>query len=68
MLNDIQQEEAANMESIYREEMKNVGYKVAMKAIRRIVRDSKTNDTAKLNSIMSIIHDFEEDLKDGSEK
>lgn len=46
----------------YREAMKDVGYKVAMQSIRKVVRDPKTNDTAKLNIIMSIVHDFEEDL------
>ena len=48
----------------YREEMKNIGYKVAMQSIRKVVRDPKTNDVAKLNIIMSIVHDFEEDLED----
>ena len=46
----------------YRTEMKNIGYKVAMQSIRKVVRDPKTNDVAKLNIIMSIVHDFEEDL------
>lgn len=50
-------------ENPYRTEMKNIGYKVAMQSIRKVVRDPKTNDVAKLNIIMSIIHDFEEDLE-----
>ena len=51
-------------ENPYRTEMKNIGYKVAMQSIRKVVRDPKTNDVAKLNIIMSIIHDFEEDLEE----
>ena len=51
----------------YREEMKNIGYKVAMQSIRKVVRDPKTNDVAKLNIIMSIVHDFEEDLEAAEE-
>ena len=47
----------------YRAEMKNIGYKVAMQSIRKVVRDPKTNDVAKLNIIMAIVHDFEEDLE-----
>lgn len=47
----------------YRTEMKNIGYKVAMQSIRKVVRDPKTNDIAKLNIIMAIVHDFEEDLE-----
>ena len=47
----------------YREEMKNIAYTVAMRSIRKVIRDSDTNDTAKLNIIMAIIHDFEEDLE-----
>jgi len=47
----------------YREEMKNIGYKVAMQSIRKVVRDQNCNDIAKLNIIMTIVHDFEEDLE-----
>ena len=51
------------IETPYRAEMKNIGYNVAMQSIRKIVRDPKTNDVAKLNIIMSIVHEFEEDLE-----
>jgi len=50
-------------ENPYRAEMKNIGYRVAMQSIRKVVRDPKTNDVAKLNIIMAIVHDFEEDLE-----
>jgi len=51
------------VETPYRAEMKNIGYKVAMQSIRKIVRDPKTNDVAKLNIIMAIVHEFEDDLE-----
>lgn len=49
-------------ENPYRTEMKGIAYKVAMQSIRKVIRDPKTNDTAKLNIIMAIVHDVEEDL------
>ena len=45
----------------YREEMKNIRYKIAMQSIRKVVRDQNCNDIAKLNIIMAIVHDFEDD-------
>ena len=49
---------------IYKAAMANIGYRVAMQSIRKVMRDSGTNDVAKLNSIMCIIHSFEKDLKE----
>ena len=51
------------IETPYRAEMKNIGYKVAMQSIRKIVRDPSANDIAKLNIIMAIVHEFEDDLE-----
>ena len=52
------------IETPYRAEMKNIGYKVAMQSIRKIVRDPSANDIAKLNIIMAIVHEFEDDLEE----
>ena len=46
----------------YRAAMKDVAYKMAMQSIRKVIRDPKTNDVAKLNIIMSIVREFEADL------
>ena len=48
----------------YRAEMKNIRYKMALQGIRKVIRDSEINDIAKLNIIMSIVHDFEEDQEE----
>ena len=47
----------------YSTAMEGIRYKVAMQSIRKVIRDNATNDVAKLNIIMSIVHDFEEDLE-----
>lgn len=49
---------------IYKVAMEGIQYRVAMQSIRKVMRDSGTNDVAKLNSIMCIIHSFEKDLKE----
>jgi len=47
--------------NIYRTEMKGIASKIAMQSIRKVIRDPKINDVAKLNIIMAIVHDYEED-------
>ena len=49
------------MENPYRNAMSGIREKMALQSIRKVIRDSETNDTAKLNIIMAIVHDFEED-------
>lgn len=49
------------MENPYRNAMSGIREKMALQSIRKIIRDGNINDTAKLNIIMSVVHDFEED-------
>ena len=49
------------MENPYRDAMSGIREKLALQSIRKTIRDGNINDTAKLNIIMSIVHDFEED-------
>lgn len=51
------------MEDLYRAAMEGIAGKIALQSIRKILRDSKINDVAKLNIIMSIVHDYEKDMK-----
>ena len=48
-------------ENLYREAMEGIACKMALQSIRKVIRDSETNDVAKLNIIMSIVHDYEDD-------
>ena len=48
-------------ENLYRAAMEGIACKMALQSIRKVIRDSETNDVAKLNIIMSIVHDYEDD-------
>lgn len=48
----------------YREAMEGIAVKVAMQAIRKIMRETKPDD-AKLEQIISVVHSFEADLNRG---
>lgn len=48
-------------ENLYRNAMDGIASKMALQSIRKVIRDSGTNDVAKLNIIMSIVHDYEDD-------
>ena len=48
-------------ENLYRAAMEGIACKMALQSIRKVIRDSGTNDVAKLNIIMSIVHDYEDD-------
>ena len=50
------------MESAYRIEMKGIQDKMAMQAIRKIIRLGDT-DADKLKAICSVIHDYEDDVE-----
>jgi len=45
----------------YNKAMNGIREKMALQSIRKVIRDGNINDTAKLNIIMAIVHDFEED-------
>ena len=47
--------------NLYRAAMEGIACKMALQSIRKVIRDSETNDVAKLNIIMSIVHDYEDD-------
>ena len=48
-------------ENLYRAAMKDIASKMALQSIRKVIRDGNINDVAKLNIIMSIVHDYEDD-------
>lgn len=48
-------------ENLYREAMEGIACKMALQSIRKVIRDGGINDVAKLNIIMSIVHDYEDD-------
>lgn len=50
------------MESAYRIEMKGIQDKMAMQAIRKIIRLGDS-DSDKLQAICSVIHDYEDDVE-----
>ena len=50
------------VESAYRIEMKGIQDKMAMQAIRKIIRLGDT-DADKLKAICSVIHDYEDDVE-----
>ena len=46
---------------LYREAMDGIGCKVALQAIRKVIRDNKTSETGKLDQIRVIVHSYEKD-------
>ena len=48
-------------ENLYRAAMKDIASKMALQSIRKVIRDGNINDVAKLNIIMSIVHDYDDD-------
>ena len=48
-------------ENLYRNAMEGIASKMALQSIRKVIRDGEINDVAKLNIIMSIVHDYEDD-------
>jgi len=48
-------------ENLYRDAMEGIASKMALQSIRKVIRDGEINDVAKLNIIMSIVHDYEDD-------
>ena len=53
---------------LFRAEMADIGTKVAMQVIRRIVRDNHLEDYQKLQAIQTVIHSFEEDIEKKGEQ
>ena len=49
--------------NIYRDAMDGIGAKIAMQAIRKVMRDNQTADKDKLEQIRVIIHSFEQDQR-----
>ena len=49
-------------EDLYKEAMNGIGCKVALQAIRKVIRDSNTKDEDKLGQIITVIHSFEQDM------
>ena len=47
---------------LYRTAMEGIGCKVALQSIRKVLRDNKASEQAKLNEIVRIIHSFEHDM------
>ena len=46
---------------LYREAMDGIGCKVALQAIRKVIRDNKISETGKLEQIRVIVHSYEKD-------
>lgn len=49
--------------SLYRDAMEGIRAKVAMQAIRKIIRASKKPDSDQLADICTIIHEYEDDTE-----
>ncbi len=49
-------------EDLYRKAMDGIAFKVAMQAIRKILRDNKSDDADKLGKIIIVVHSFERDM------
>lgn len=50
-------------EDLYREAMDGIGMKIALQAIRKVLRSSEIPDGQKLERIVTIVHSFERDMK-----
>lgn len=51
-----------NTKDLYREAMDGIGCKVALQAVRKVIRDNKSSEKAKLEQICIIVHSFEKDM------
>ena len=59
---------ASKGKDLYREAMDGIGCKVALQAIRKVIRDNKANEKAKLDQIRIIVHSFEKDIEKKGEQ
>lgn len=50
-------------EDLYKTAMDGISFKVALQAIRKIVRDNKTPEKDKLGQIITVVHSFERDME-----
>ena len=50
-------------QSLYRDAMNGIKAKVAMQAIRKIIRSSKQTDQEQIADICTIVHEFEDDTE-----
>lgn len=50
-------------EDLYQTAMDGIGCKVALQAIRKIVRDNKITEKDKLGQIITVVHSFERDME-----
>lgn len=53
---------ASKEKDLYREAMDGIGCKVALQAVRKVIRDNKSSEKAKLEQICIIVHSFEKDM------
>lgn len=53
---------ASKGKDLYREAMDGIGCKVALQAVRKVIRDNKSSEKAKLEQICIIVHSFEKDM------
>lgn len=58
----------AAYEDLYKTAMDGIGCKVALQAIRKIVRDNKIPDNDKLGQIIVVVHSFERDMERKEDK
>ena len=54
---------ASKEKDLYREAMDGIGCKVALQAIRKVIRDNKTSEELKLGQIIMVVHSFEKDME-----
>jgi hypothetical protein len=53
---------ASKGKDLYREAMDGIGCKVALQAVRKVIRDNKSSEKAKLEQICIIVHSYEKDM------
>lgn len=53
---------ASKGKDLYREAMDGIGCKVALQAIRKVIRDNTSGEGEKLEQICIIVHSFEKDM------
>lgn len=55
-------------EDLYKTAMDGIACKVALQAIRKIIRDNKVKEEDKLGQIIVVVHSFEKDMQSKGEE
>ena len=54
-----------NTNDLYSTAMRNIGRRMALQQIRKVIKDSELPDHEKLNLVCQIVHSYENDIKKG---